>query len=488
MQLNFFPINIEFDKYQIFKEPYTEKRLAELRKLYNSTHSFFRNEEYIFVSNKDGDENTSLGTLTEKSTYDNHEVTASLIKHLFFRTFKDRFPSYTPVDFYPFRFFSGQSKDDIIFNSLPTNLQNKVAYKKLIEVQLRLTEINSKKQYGFIISIKRNWIFEKSCADLHSEGYNLKGIEVLHSEALPGLQNILTPNEEFIGVLQEVNGTKAKVETNEGVLEYELEELFIKKTKFNIGNYLTFATSQQKSDAILNIIESKRSEIYNAKNLYNEIQNISKHLFMEDNGQSVLFQNKDSFCFTVDSKPLTVINTLELKTPTFIFDYAATKTNNINPDVGLTNYGPYDSINFDIKSPHVLCICNRVNRGYFSNFLSSLKHGIPDSAYFKKGLVKKYDLQEVLFDIKEIQSNNIDEYLNVIKNYDENRPHLAIIEIPASFKKYDDKSNPYYKIKAKLLSLQIPVQYITSEKIKNYNEYLLNSIALQIYAKLGGTP
>lgn len=487
MQLNYFPINFEFDDYQISTEPYTVERLAELRKLHNSTHSFFRNDDSIYISNKDGDENSSLGNLVERNIYNNHEVTASLIKHLFFRTFKDRFTGYTPVDFYPFRFFSGQAKDDIIFSVLPANLQNKIAYKKLIEVQLRLTEINGKKQFGFIISIKRNWIFEKSCAELNAEGYDLKGVDVLHSETLPGMQNVLAPNEEFIGVLKEVFGTKASVETNEGVQEYELEELFIKKTKFNIGNYLTFVVSRQKCDEVLNKIENKRSEIYNAKNLYNEIQNIAKRLFL-DNEQPVSFQNKDSFCFTVDSNPLTVANTLELITPTFIFDYAATKTNNSNPDVGLTNYGPYDSINFDIKFPNVLCICNRANRGYFSNFLSCLKDGMPESTYFKKGLLKKYDLQDVVFDIKEIQSNNVEEYLNIIKNYDENRPHMAIIEIPASFRRYDDKTNPYYRIKAKLLSLEIPVQYVTSEKIKNHNEYILNSIALQIYAKLGGTP
>jgi hypothetical protein len=36
--------------------------------------------------------------------------------------------------------------------------------------------------------------------------------------------------------------------------------------------------------------------------------------------------------------------------------------------------------------------------------------------------------------------------------------------------------------------LEIPVQYISSEIMKGFNEYILNSIALQIYAKLGGTP
>lgn len=487
MQLNYFPINIDFDTYQISTVPYSEEALAQLRDQYNSTHSFFRKDDLIYISNKDGDENSSFGTLTERNTYTDNEVTASLIKHLFFRTFKDRFSSYTPVDFYPFRFFSGQAKDDIIYSALPNNLQNRIAYKKLIEVQLRLTQIEGKTQFGFIVNIKRNWIFNKSCAELHSEGFNLIGIDVLHAEPLLGLTNILAPNEEFIGVIQGIDGDKATVKTNEGIKIFELGELLIKKTKFNIGNYLTFAISQQKSNEILNIIESKRSEIYNVKNLYSEISNIAKYLF-SDNGQPVLFQNKDGFCFTVDNKLLTVSNTMELKTPTFIFDYAATKTQTAYPDKGLTNFGPYDSENFDIKTPIVLCICNRTTRGYFSNFLSSLKNGIPQSKYFQKGLLKKYDLQDVVLDIKEIQTYDVEEYLKTIKNYDESKPHLAIVEIPSEFRNFDDKINPYYRIKAKLLSLEIPVQYVTSEKVKNYNEFILNSIALQIYAKLGGTP
>lgn len=487
MQLNYFPIKIDFETYQINSETYNEERLAELRKMYNSTHSFFRNGNSIYISNKEGDENISIGTLTERSTYGDNEVTASLIKHLFFRKFKERFSNYTPVDFYPFRFFSGQEKDDIIYESLPKHLRDRIGYKKLIEVQLRLTRINDKTQFGFLINIKRNWIFDKSCDELNSEGYKITGADVLHAEVLPGLTNILAPNEEFIGVIKEVFGNKAKVETNEGIREYVLGELFIKKTKYNIGNYLSFATSPQKSAEILNIIERKRSDIYNAKNLYTEILGIAKRLFLE-NEQPILFQNKDGFCFTVDSKTINVPNTIELKTPTFIFDYAGTKTHNSSADIGLTNYGPYDSINFDIKTPSVLCICNRINRGYFSKFLSELKDGLPQSKYFQKGLLKKYDLQDVVFDIKETQSYIIEEYLNVIKNHDENKPHLAIIEIPSEFKNLDDASNPYYRIKAKLLSREIPVQYVTSEKIKNYNEYILNSIALQIYAKLGGTP
>jgi len=485
MQLNYFPINIEFEKYQINTEPYVQERLSQLRDKYNTTHSFFKNGDTIYISNKDGDGTLTIGKIAERNTFGDNEVTASLIKHIFFRTFKDRFPKYTPVDFYPFRFFSG--KDDIIRDFLPEKLKDKISYKKLIEIQLRLTEINGIKRFGFLINIRRNWIFNLSCAELQDEGFNLIGLDILHAETLPGLTNILAPNEEFVGVLKEVTGYKAFVETNEGLKEFELKELFIRKTKFNIGNYLTFATSQEKSDQILNFIESKRSDIYNPQSHYAEIIKIAEHLFTE-NGKPLLFQNKDSFCFTVDYKPLAASNTIQLKTPTFIFDHAATKTNSFNPDAGLTNFGPYDSITFDIKTPNILCICNKSNRGFFTNFLSSLKDGLPQSRYFQKGLLRKYDLQEVFYKLKEIQDFTVDEYLNAIRSDDDIKPHLAIIEIPVAFKRFDDRNNPYYSIKAKLLSLEIPVQYVTSEIIKNHNEYILNSLALQIYAKMGGIP
>lgn len=487
MHLNFFPINFQFDKFQVKTKPYTEESLFKLRKDFNTTHSFFRNEDLIYISNKDGNDDLISGDLVERDTFDDWKVTSSLVKHIFFRTFKDRFPNYTPVDFYPFRFFSGQDKDDIVFKLLPEHLRNRIAYKKLIEIQLRKIKIGGIPRFGFLINIKRNWIFNKNCLELKQEGYDLVGLDVLHTEQLPGLDKVLAPNEEFIGVISKVNGETAKVHTNEGEKDYPLEELILKKTKYNIGNYLAFATSREKSEEILGLIESKRSEIYNPSKQDKEIKRIASYMFSVKK-TPVLFQNKDGFCFEVATEPLNVNNTINLRTPTFIFDYASTKTNDKNPDIGLSNFGPYDSINFDIKTPNVLCLCNRTNRGSFSKFLSNLKDGDSQSRYFKKGLLKKYDLQDVIFNIIELQSLGIEDYVNAISNYDDNKPHLAIIEIPARYRKLEDINNPYYRIKAKLLTLEIPVQFVTTEIINRHNEYILNSIALQIYAKLGGTP
>lgn len=491
MHLNFFPINFNFDSYQINSEPYNLERLKELRNLYNSTHSFFKNEDKIYISNKESLENLNIGIPTEIKVYDDFQITSSLIKHIFFRTFIARFSNYKPIDFYPFRFYSKNVSDDLIYEALPDHLKNKIAYKKLIEVQLRFLKINGEDKFGFIINCRRNWIFEKSCSELYNEKFDFIGMEVIHAESFSGLETILAPNEEFIGFVTSVSNENASISTNEGIQVFPLNELYLRKSKFNIESYLSFAISEEKTSQLFKIISDKRIEINNPKKHYNDLFFIAKTLFStKDDSKNqipVLFQNKDNFCFTVDSNPISVSNSVNLKTPTFIFDYAATKTQANYPDIGLNTFGPYDSMTFDTKEPSVLCICHKDNRGNFTSYLAGLKDGLPNSKYFKKGFTKKYDLKNVKFNVEEITNYDLQEYINVIKS-NELKPDLAIIEIPDSFRNLNDKENPYYKIKAKLFSLEIPVQFILSSKVMKHDEFILNSMGLQLYAKLGGTP
>ncbi|WP_235954579.1 Piwi domain-containing protein [Cyclobacterium salsum] len=483
MNLNYFPIHFDFSNYQIITKPYSDDLLEKLRLKYNNWYSFFRYDDLIVVSNKDDDDNQLTGEVEQRSVFEDNRVTSSLVKHIFFRTFK----GFVPVDFYPFRFYSRQEKDDLILSFLPESLKHKISFKKLIEVQLRETNINGTKGFAFVVNIRRNWVFNISCKELAKEGFDLTDFEVLHAEVLPGLDNILAPNEEFVGTLHAIKGDTALVYTNEGEKNYPLDKLFIRKTRKNIQEYLNFAIGQQKSELILSAVRKEQISRQNPEHLLKEITRIAKYLFSEQ-GEPILFQNKDGFCFKVDTTPLKVQNSTSLETPTFIYDQARTKTNNYNADKGLSYYGPYDSVTFDIKKPDVLAICHKANRGSFTKFLHDLKDGLPNSNYFKKGLLRKYELQDVDYNIQELSGYSLDEYLKIIRTEFSDRPNLAIIEIPEQFKKLPDSENPYYKIKAKLLSLEIPVQFIRSSNIKKYDQNLLNSVALQIYAKLGGTP
>lgn len=492
MLTNIFPIQIDFEEFQVNRLQYSDKELYTLRQKHNSTHSFFRNGDFIYISNKEGDENLILGQPYKANVFNESGITSSLIKHIFFRTFKDRFPHIIPIDFYPFRIYSTQHKDDLIVDLLPDSLKNILCYKKLIELQLRLLYPEDKPFFGFVINIDRNWTLNKSCLEMNNENFDLLGNEVLHSVPLPGLENILAPDEELIGIIKEIKGTSAKVETNVGIEVYPLNELFLKRSKYNIINYLTHITSDEKCNTILNQLEEKKKEFLNAKTNFDEIFTMIKlfSTYKDENNriQSFLYHNKDGFCFSISPTPYSSPDKFHLKTPTFIFDYAGNKTEDKYPDIGLNNYGPYDSYGFDNKRPDVKGICLKDNRGYFTQFLASLFDGLPNSKYFKKGLKKKYDLVDIDLQVIEVMSYDVEEFDKLVDSF-EKKPDLVIIEIPKSFKDLvDETTNPYYRLKVKFLSLEIPVQFIQAEKVKKFDEYLLNTIGLQIYAKLGGTP
>ena len=129
--------------------------------------------------------------------------------------------------------------------------------------------------------------------------------------------------------MQSINGKVATVITSEGEKEFPLNELLILKTKRNIQAYLNFVVGEQKCDQILAAVDKERVKKQDPVSKFNEIKNIAKHLFA-DKGKPVLFQNKDGFCFKVDTSPLQVQNEMNLQTPTFIYDHAGTKKNNIN--------------------------------------------------------------------------------------------------------------------------------------------------------------
>lgn len=487
MILNYFPIHFPFEDYEVTTEPYSHERLHELRELYNKSYSFFRDRDSIIISNKTDEKRELLGKTKVRNIYEDPEVTSSLIKHLFFRTFIDKFQELIPVDFYPFRFYSRQDKDDLILDLLPNNLKHKIAFKKLIQLEIRNINIRGKRQFAFVINIRKNWLFNISCEQLLKEDFNFIDFEVLHSQTLPGLNNILAPDESFVGILRALKGNEAIISTNDGEKSYPLKELYIRKTKRNIKSYLNFAVGKEKCESIFKEIKKEQIKKQEPINQYNDIINIAKHLFLTKKAEDK-FQNLDSFCFTVDTNPMDFKNSMNLQTPTLIFDPSGIKTNRY-ADIGLNNFGPYDSSIFDIKSPKILSICHKSKRGAFTKFLHHLIHGIPSSGYYKKGLLNKYQLHDVSYDIHEIHEYHLNDYLKTITNSDEGRkPDLAFIEIPDSFKDLPASKNPYFKIKAKLLGLEIPVQFIRSTTLYNIKDYILNPLALQIYAKLGGTP
>lgn len=316
MELNFFPINLDFEEFQISRTKYSDEALKELRNRYNKSHSFFRDGDYIYISNN-SDENIEIGEIVTLRIDSSEKVTSSLIKHIFFRTFKDRFPDIKPTSFYPFKFFSRVNTDDLVSPYLPDRMKNILSYKKQIDIQLRVFEINQQKQYGFIINTSYHWGLSKKCIDLYREGFDLIGLEVLKIEEMPESKDVLAANEDFIGEIKELQNENAIVSTNEGDILVSLNDLTLRKTTFNIKSYLIHSLDEIQSEAIISKVKCEEQNRLNNKNERTEIMKIAQWISSSRSKAIIAYKNSDGFYYTVDSVPLNSENSFTLKKSSF---------------------------------------------------------------------------------------------------------------------------------------------------------------------------
>jgi len=163
-----------------------------------------------------------------------------------------------------------------------------------------------------------------------------------------------------------------------------------------------------------------------------------------------------------------------------------------SPSFGLNTFGPYDyGIRAELSSPKVLVICHESNGGGFDTFLAQLKNGVTNSSFFPNGMIGKYKMRDLSFSQFEIKEYNSESYLDKINQYiktnNNTNPDIVIIETRDEFSSRPSSSNPYYIIKAHLYTLGIPAQFIKVENARK-PEMIIDSFALQLYAKLGGTP
>lgn len=140
---NIFSIELSFDKFNIQRIPWSDGKLDQLRKEHNQNYSFFKKGEYIYIS--PAEENlTILGELITLKVDEEPLIIGSLIRHIFFRAFKNQFPKIKPT-FNPFTFPSTKDEHNLILDELPNNLKSTISYKKLNEIDIKRSEINGRK-------------------------------------------------------------------------------------------------------------------------------------------------------------------------------------------------------------------------------------------------------------------------------------------------------------------------------------------------------
>lgn len=484
---NCFPIVLSDHKsIHLYRLPYTPELLNKLRLSHNHTHSFFRADEYIYISPMSQND-VVLGEKVKIDISQNQKIISSLIRHALFRGFRDTFKHILPLSSHPLRFLSTKHHDDIIYSALPNNLRSVLSRPKMIEVQVReITEDNICK-FGVVISIEYRWKFDKNCQDLFEEGYNVVGLEVAIPEEIPTLSGIIAPEDSFIGTIISTNEGYATIDTNEGTRDLSLTDLVIHKSSRQIREYLEFKIGEVRTNKVFSIMKAKDKSRLDAQIYYQDVLEIAKTL------SKVEYHNLLDFEFNINPTPLPITQSISINKPTFVFDPSLSVSTN-DPSKGLIDYGPYDSLTFSDKKPLMLVICHKDSAYVFSQFLGKLADGIATASNFKNGMIGKYKLDEMEFEFVELNDYSTEEYKNRITDAIRNMdvlPSLAFIETKEDFRRLRPQNNPYYRSKAYFLQHGIPVQAAEVDTlIKGDNDlrWVCDSVALQIYAKLGGRP
>jgi hypothetical protein len=486
MRTNFFQIEILNDSFEVQRTDYSEQKLKDLRAKYNPRASFFRNDDYIYVSPSLGS-GVELGDRHAISAQAEPQVVASLIRHIFFRKFREMFPALIPHSFSPLRFASERDRFDPIKDQLNDDLAEVIGYPRLVEVNVRSIVRGKLHSHGLVYTFRNRWRFNLSLQQVLDFGFDVCGCTVVESVDLPGLHGVLAPDETLLGEVLSAENGKAVIKTNDGNVERPTSLLMLERTSSQIGRFLEHIQGTTKTrelfTAIRNTTESKSNQNY----LYGQIHAIAGFFAKQE------YRNDDNFCFAVTTDSQIDDASFQLERTRLLFDYSPGATA-YRPLGGLRQYGPYDSTRFDKRSVSILLVVQDKNRGSATEAMERLREGIPSSKYFQMGLRSLFRLSRVDFYPKSISECTPEAYERAIDDAVKSakQPYdLAIVECPDNSQDFPNESNPYLRAKHRLFQYGIPVQGIRECHLcasLQSQGTTFGPMALQIYAKLGGVP
>ncbi len=166
------------------------------------------------------------------------------------------------------------------------------------------------------------------------------------------------------------------------------------------------------------------------------------------------------------------------------------------PSRGLADFGPYDQQTFDKKRPQILVAFPVNLQDVAERLMRSLRDGLrgPGANRLKSGFAGTFRLSGIKWALCKIPLGKqplASRMKQALKEHFENNdaPDLALFVVPDTEPMRDSRA--YLASKAYLLSQGVPSQAIREDRLRFYDkqfQYILENVAVAMYAKLGGTP
>ena len=237
-------------------------------------------------------------------------------------------------------------------------------------------------------------------------------------------------------------------------------------TRTNVKKYLERSNLQSKYDGAIERLGSKENEFKFIENTFNYFKKNINNI----DSPSIIFKTV-SFL----SLPNTNFEQSSIRKPTLYYYNKNTTRGYIN--VALEQLKPLSFDMFNGKSITICAFVPKSDAKQCERFISNIQ----------QKLAQIFHLFNVNIKIIYVGDDRR-EHLKIISEFGNREYDLALLFLFRRDKSQKNSESAYNRLKAKLISKQIPSQSILVENARINNEYTLNNISLNLYSKFGGTP
>ena len=473
-----------------------ETHLHELRRAHAGRYVFFRSGANIVgVPTSDDAGELPDSTESEVDLHRDLRTVARLVREALLAYFFKH--GRTITDFDPVSFLAASKNDDLLAHALPrwNTRPNWLSVRPRYTLDVRTFFPPRARPYvGAALGVRTAIEIDTDCKTLIEAGVDLVGTYV--SSSGQAVDERVRPRRHLVGRVRSVTGHILSLDDVRD--EHDIVEAIDVHVEPRHETLRTIVTALLGGDtAALQRLDRVLRQLNQGRERLTRIRTLLNHL------------RTQHFGLTRDAKftfgPLlgeegSRLTATQAPRPVFLFDAMGRKTDTWN-DRGLKKFGPYTAQSFSPPIPRVAVVCQRRFQGIVEQVIYKLLHGVPshrgDRAPFEQGFIRKYGLQDVAVEFFFASNHSVKEYDRAVREALASagqsgvRWDLVLVQIEESFHQLLGEQNPYFVSKATLLGQQIPAQSFEIETIDTNDDqlgYVLNSIALAVYAKLGGVP
>ena len=381
-----------------------------------------------------------------------------------------------------------------------------LAVRLLYEVAIRPTYFFRQEPFiAAIVDVRTTRLIERTALELMGDGLSLEGFYV--GRRMQSGDPRIAPRLELLGCVKSSEGSRLRLtDSRDGIETVEASEVWPEKRAFAACLGRIFGDCAPR---VAEVLERDRSALRYGPTRLARIKKAVDFLgsMQHEMAPGVPF----TFGPLLDSANTAFPHLERAPRPTYVFDQIGSKTDRWN-DRGLNEHGPYTAQVFTPNRPRICVVCQQSVKGQIEQFLHKFTHGIQlpqqpparnrnqpikrQTNYFERGFRRKYALQDIQYDFFLAEGSSVDSYRKACKKALEKHGSgqkwdLAFVQIEESFHDLPVNCNPYFVSKASFLTHQIPVQEFQIEKARKPDRelmFVLNTMGLATYAKLGGIP